>query len=310
MKLIIIFLSIAGSLLAQVSFDVEVWPILKSNCVDCHRKPYEEDGKLKKPKAGLRLDGAWHIMKGSDDGPVIVADRPDASTVYHHISLPADDDDIMPPKGDPLSSKEIKVIEKWIKEGAGFGTWEGALDGIIKEKQKEQYVPRHVLYFKGLEKGLKPLPESLFSQLSKSTTASIRRLHPKSPLIDVGFFTTPNEIGDDEVAQLVGLREHVTKLGLARTQITDQSLGLVGQFPKLSYLNLKDTSVTDTGLARLSGLKNLTSLNLYGTRITDASIKTLGKYPNLKKLYLANTGVTRSMVERLTSRLPELTVVF
>ena len=136
MKLIIIFLSIAGSLLAQVSFEVEVWPILKSNCVDCHRKPYEEDGKLKKPKAGLRLDGAWHIMKGSDDGPVIVAGRQDASTLYYHISLPEDDDDIMPPKGDPLSNKEIKVIEKWITEGAGFGRWKGALDGVGQGQQR------------------------------------------------------------------------------------------------------------------------------------------------------------------------------
>jgi len=30
----------------------------------------------------------------------------------------------------------------------------------------------------------------------------------------------------------------------------------------------------------------------------------------LKKLYLANTGVTKSMVDRLSNRLPDLTVVF
>ena len=31
--------------------------------------PYEKNGITKKPKAGLRLDGAAYIMHGSDDGP-------------------------------------------------------------------------------------------------------------------------------------------------------------------------------------------------------------------------------------------------
>ena len=68
---------------------------------------------------------------------------------------------------------------------------------------------------------MEALPESLSTQLSKVSSASIRRLHPESPLLDVGFFTT-NEIGDQQLAQLMGLREHVTKLSLARTGVTDK----------------------------------------------------------------------------------------
>ena len=309
-KLIVISaLAAAVAVHAEVDFQKEVWPILESRCVDCHRKPYEEDGRLKKPKAGLRLDGAWHILRGSDDGPIVVAERLDASTLYHHITLPADDDDIMPPKGDPLTPVQIKTIGDWILDGARFGDWEGATDGVIEEKPKEHYEPRHVLYFKSLEKGLKPLPDSLFAQLSKSTTASIRRLHPESPLLDVGFFTTPNEIGDNHLAQLMILRGHTTKLSLARTGITDEGAALAGEFPRLAYLSLRNTQLTDAGLHKISGLRHLVSLNLYGTNITDAGLNSLNSCRNLRKLYLAGTQVTDAGVARLQRKLPELRIV-
>lgn len=302
-------LAMAGPLLGQVSFEKDVWPVFEARCVECHRKPYEEDGRLKKPKAGLRLDGAWHIMRGSDDGPIVVAERLDASTLYHHITLPSDDDDIMPPKGAPLSKSQIQSIGNWILDGASFGDWKGATDGVVLEKAKDQYVPKHVVYFKSLENGLEALPESLSTQLSKVSSASIRRLHPESPLLDVGFFTTPNEIGDQQLAQLMGLREHVTKLSLARTGVTDKSVSLAGQFPHLSYLDLRQTSVTDSGLSHLSNLPHLVSLNLYGTHITDLGLKALMPCEKLRKLYLSGTRVTDAGVARLQRKLPELKIV-
>ena len=54
-----------------VDFEKQVWPILENRCIECHKAPYEQAGRVKNPKAGLRLDGAAHIMLGSDDGPVI-----------------------------------------------------------------------------------------------------------------------------------------------------------------------------------------------------------------------------------------------
>ena len=116
-------LAMAGPLLGQVSFEKDVWPVFEARCVECHRKPYEEDGRLKKPKAGLRLDGAWHIMRGSDDGPIVVAERLDASTLYHHITLPSDDDDIMPPKGalSPSPKYSLSVIGFLMAHLLGIG---------------------------------------------------------------------------------------------------------------------------------------------------------------------------------------------
>ena len=68
-------LFLTTSLLAVVDFQEEVWPILEERCVECHKAPYEKNGIMKLPKAGLRLDGAAYIMHGSDDGPVVVVDH-------------------------------------------------------------------------------------------------------------------------------------------------------------------------------------------------------------------------------------------
>ena len=41
--------------------------------MECHKAPYEKNGMMKQPKAGLRLDGAAYIMHGSDDGAVVMS---------------------------------------------------------------------------------------------------------------------------------------------------------------------------------------------------------------------------------------------
>ncbi|MBT6851267.1 MAG: hypothetical protein HOA16_08735, partial [Opitutae bacterium] len=67
-----------------------------------------------------RLDGAGHIMAGSDEGPVIVVDHPSKSSLYQRVILPSTDDDIMPPKGDPLTPAQQKIIKDWIDSGAAW----------------------------------------------------------------------------------------------------------------------------------------------------------------------------------------------
>ena len=87
-----------------------VLPVLKSSCVDCHGPD--------KQKAGLRLDTIAAVLKGSKEGPVVKGGSPDESSLYQRIILPADDDDIMPPKGDPLSKAQTDLIKLWIVSGA------------------------------------------------------------------------------------------------------------------------------------------------------------------------------------------------
>jgi len=102
-----------------VDFHSEIMPILQQRCNDCHKAPYEENGRTKNPKAGLRFDTYDWLMKGSEDiGPIIEAGDTDASILFEVITLPPDDDMIMPPKGDPLTADQIDLFRRWILEGA------------------------------------------------------------------------------------------------------------------------------------------------------------------------------------------------
>ncbi len=113
----------------KVDFEKQILPILKESCFKCHEKEHEENGKMKKPKGGLRLDGAAVIMKGGKEYPNenVVAGKPDASWLVKTMALPDSDDMAMPPegKGDRISAANIDLIKKWITEGASFGSWKG-----------------------------------------------------------------------------------------------------------------------------------------------------------------------------------------
>jgi hypothetical protein len=117
MKFLLLFLVISTfQLFAIVDFEKQILPILEERCIECHKAPYELNGRIKEPKAGLRLDGAGHIMIGSDDGPVVIVDHPSKSSLYLRVALPKSDDDIMPPKGEPLGFYEQELIRKWIAQ--------------------------------------------------------------------------------------------------------------------------------------------------------------------------------------------------
>lgn len=114
---------------AAIDFEKQILPILKESCLKCHEKEHEEDGKIKKPKGGLRLDNPELIMKGGKEypGETVVAGKPDASWLLKTMALPESDDFAMPPegKGDRVSAENQELIKKWIEAGANFGSWKG-----------------------------------------------------------------------------------------------------------------------------------------------------------------------------------------
>ncbi|MFD2256818.1 PSD1 and planctomycete cytochrome C domain-containing protein [Luteolibacter algae] len=117
----LLLLALTLPLSAAIDFEKDINPILIDNCIDCHGPDKE--------KAGLRLDQRGIMLKGGDSGlPTIVPGDPKASYLMEIISG-QDPDMIMPPKGDPLSSEQISLIEKWIEEGA---EWPGQMDQVAE----------------------------------------------------------------------------------------------------------------------------------------------------------------------------------
>ncbi len=102
-------------------YETEIRLILEENCLDCHGPD--------KQKSKLRVDKRALLVRGGDSGmPSIVPGDP---TKSHLIDLVkgTDPDEIMPPKGDPLTSDQIALLVKWIEGGA---EWPGQMDEVAE----------------------------------------------------------------------------------------------------------------------------------------------------------------------------------
>ena len=301
----------ASPLLGAVDFEKEILPFLNKTCVDCHRAPYEENGKKKEPKAELRLDASWAILKGGENGIILTAGAPDKSSLYEVVTLPKDDDAHMPPKGDDLTTAEIALLKKWIEEGADFGGWIGSKEGMpagAEVATKKEYKPReHDLFYAALEKDLKPLSDDALAK-AKEAGAQVAPIKIESPLVRVDFLTGVSKCDDAKVESILLIKDNIVQLDLGRTVITDAALKSIGQLPRLVSLDLRQTKVTDAGLEALTGLKKLQSINLYGTEISDAGVKHLASIKSLKNVYLWQSKATESGVKKLTAAIPGVKV--
>ncbi len=94
---------------AEADFTQNVKPILESSCVSCHGAD--------KQKGKLRLDSKEAAFKGGENGAVIVPGDSKKSKVFASTILPADSDDVMPPK-EKLSKEQSEVLRAWIDAGA------------------------------------------------------------------------------------------------------------------------------------------------------------------------------------------------
>ena len=105
----LLFLVLAPSVLLAVDFDREIRPLLQERCVECHGPD--------KQKGELRLDAKVHAFKGGHDGPAILAGNADASPLFQRVTS-TDEDERMPPKGDPLTPAQLSLLSEWINSGA------------------------------------------------------------------------------------------------------------------------------------------------------------------------------------------------
>ena len=301
-------------LLSVVDFEEEVWPILEERCVECHKAPFEQNGRRKEPKAGLRLDGAGHIMAGSDEGPVIVVDHPSKSSLYQRVILPSTDDDIMPPKGDPLTFKQQELIRKWIAQGVDFSKWVGAEDGVripMGENGDQRHeLPEYLKFYDQLASGLKPIKPDRLIQFDRDSLLLIRPIGIGSSLLEVRVVTRPKMIDDQLLAQLIPLKDHICHLDLRETLITDQSCEVISKFKKLTKLNIRDTRIGDNGIKELLTLPNLQSLNLSQTNVSDNGINSLSLLAKLTTLHLWKSGVSVKGISRLRERKPLVEISF
>jgi len=95
-------------------FEKHIRPILIDNCFECHAG--------NESKGGLRLDSKTSLTTGGDSGSVIDPGRPDSSSLIEAVRY-KNQDLQMPPKN-RLSSESVELLERWVKQGGVYPTWD------------------------------------------------------------------------------------------------------------------------------------------------------------------------------------------
>ena len=99
---------VSTPLLASPSpvFEKDIRPIFKAHCFECH-------GEGEKLKGGLDLRLRRLMLKGGDEGPVIVPGKPDKSLLFKLVH-----NGDMPKREKKLTREQVALIKQWIAAGA------------------------------------------------------------------------------------------------------------------------------------------------------------------------------------------------
>ena len=172
----------------DVHFNRDVKPILSQNCFQCHGP---DDAHR---AGGLRLDQRDAALKPAESGEAaIVPNDPDNSELLKRVTS-SDADLHMPPvdSGKVLTSEQIDVLQRWIKQGAKYeGHW-------AFEKVQSPAVPQvasensasvsnaidSFIIAKLQSQGMKPSPEADRVTLLRRATLDITGLPPTLAEID------------------------------------------------------------------------------------------------------------------------------
>lgn len=87
-------------------FERSVRPVLAERCLNCHG--------AKAQKGGLRLDSKSAILKGGEEGPVVIPGKPSESRLIAAIHQTGE---LKMPRDRKLAAKEIAALEQWIAMG-------------------------------------------------------------------------------------------------------------------------------------------------------------------------------------------------
>src|SRR6204780_2980563 len=234
-----------------------IYPVFDANCVACHG-----EGKV---KANLRLDSYDRLMRGGEDGAVVIPGDPARSTLFKRITLPPDDKKFMPSEGKPpLKAEEIAWIKAWIAQGAS--PEQKTLAGI--SVREEEPPPPPVADYSGM-----------MAQISQTAKSAGVTLVPVSRNLGDGLILNTvdagTKFGDAQLAALARFAPYIVEAELARTSVTDACFATLAKFSQLRAIHLEGTAVTGTVLATLTKLQQLRYLNLSGTQVTKAAVAPL-----------------------------------
>lgn len=112
---IYLLLSIVACTTQQVSYQLNIEPILNEKCIECHTSP----NGIGYIKTGLEMSSYESLMNGTVYGPVVLAGDSQRSIFNMLVEGRADKlHQILQIKNKSLSDEEIMLLELWVDQGA------------------------------------------------------------------------------------------------------------------------------------------------------------------------------------------------
>lgn len=290
-----------------IVFQDLIMPSLKRKCQSCHNP--------NKIKGGLLLTSFEEMNKGGKSGkPLFVSGDPEKSEIFVRVSLPAEDDDHMPPAGKPsLSDSEMRLLSWWIEQGADkdqllgefahqaplSGWIEDIMPHIIQTHRKDWQNKQEVAAY------LKKVQAFTDKHQLVLTVDEAR----DSTRLAISMRIPPPIVNDNFLAELPDYGNVFSKLSLPATEITDDGLFHLSGLTEIRELYLQRTCIEGEGLAYLKELPHLEILNLSHTQVSDVDALHLLDFPALKRIYLFQSEVGMNVVEALRAHMPEVEIL-
>ena len=186
----------------QVSFRRDIRPILNQNCVLCHGGVRQKNGV-----SFIFREEALGV--GKSGRPTVVPGKPDASELIARVTS-TDPEARMPYHAPPLSPEQIRLLRRWIKEGA---KWENywafvapkpqPLPAVKRSEWARQPLDRFILA--RLEKeALAPSPEAEKASLLRRVSLDLTGL-PPTPEEQAAYLADPSPNAyEKQVDRLLG----------------------------------------------------------------------------------------------------------
>lgn len=207
---------------AEVDFSRDVRPIFQKHCFSCHGET--------KQKGGLRLDIKAAAFKGGEEhgSPIIPGNSKDSALIK--FTSGAEEDLLMPPKGERLSAAELQTLGQWIDAGAVWPDDGVALNDPLKTHWAFQPVKRPVVPAAKQESNGKQNAVDAFilqkleeKGLTMSPPADARTLVRRMYFDVIGLPPTPEQIGAFEA--MYSQSPHLAVLKLAEDLLASPHYG-------------------------------------------------------------------------------------
>ena len=273
----------------KIDFAKSIQPVFEKRCLECHG--------AEKDKGDLRL----HTKETALGGHAIVAGKAGESELVKRISLPDGHDDIMPPKGEPLTKEQIDLIKKWIDQGA---LWpDGLVLGAEKAAAAEAAKKKPGQGFANLQPTQDKAAEQDAIKKLAALGISVRPIAQNLEWKEATVRPQDTNKTSEAIALLKNIPSLVD-LNIASLKLQNDDLKNIAALKNLQRLHLENNPIGDAGLAHLKGLVNLEYLNLYNTEVGDEGVKHLTGLTNLLALYLWQSKVGDSGAAELKKALP------